>query len=105
MLIKIENMESKIIVISHSELVQYLLPIVSKLEKIEAYMSGEKNKNEAIYNDTDASHFLKVSKKKLQQLRNSRRIGFVRENDGRRILYKHEHLMEYLQTNELKRRK
>ena len=50
-------------------------------------------------------NFLKISKKKLQQLRNSRKIGFVRENGGRRIVYKHGHLMEYISANELKKKK
>ena len=98
-------METKVIVISPDALSLLFQPILDKIENIEKILSGKQSEKTAVYTDEQASQFLKISKKKLQQLRNSREIGFVRQNRGRRILYRHEHLMEYLQGNELKKRK
>ena len=79
--------------------------IATRLDKIEKLISGQVAITAPTYSDAEASKFLKISKKKLQQLRNSRKIGFVRENGGRRIVYKHGHLMEYISANELKKKK
>lgn len=98
-------MDSKVIVISSSELTEFLRPIMERLEKMEARLSQNSSVTQSTYSDLEASLFLKVSTKKLQQLRNDRKIGFIREDDGRRILYTHQHLMEYLQSNELKKKK
>lgn len=98
-------MENKIIVISPTELSQFLHPLLQKLEKIEAHLSGNSSKNKTVFSDAEAADFLKCSKKKLQNLRNSREIGFIRENGGRKILYKYEHLIEYLEKHELKKKK
>jgi excisionase family DNA binding protein len=76
---------------------------MQKLEKLEAYLYKKESKNNPVYSDAEAAEFLKCSTKKLQNLRNAREIGFIRENGGRKILYKHEHLMEYLMKNELKK--
>lgn len=98
-------MNNKLIVISSTEFAEYLQPILQKLGKMEEYLYKGSPANDTVYSDEEASRFLKVSKKKLQNLRNAREIGFVRETNGRRILYKHSHLMEYLQNNELKKKK
>lgn len=98
-------MENKVIVISTTELAEFLQPIMQKLDKMETQLSQNSSVPQKTFSDMEASRFLKVSKKKLQQLRNDRKIGFIRENDGRRILYRYEHLMEYLQSNELKKKK
>lgn len=98
-------MENKVLVISAVELVEYLQPILQKMEKMEAYLYKKDTQKNAIYSDAEAAKFLKCSTKKLQNLRNAREIGFIRENGGRKILYKYEHLMEYLEKNELKKRK
>ena len=98
-------METKVIVISPDALSLLFQPILDKIENIEKILSGKQSEKTAVYTDEQASQFLKISKKKLQQLRNNREIGFVRQNRGRRILYKHEHLLDYLQENELKKRK
>jgi len=98
-------MDNKVIVISPLEFSEFLQPILQKLEKMEALLLNKSSDNKAIYSDAEAAKFLKCSTKKLQSLRNAREIGFIRENGGRKILYKHEHLMEYLLKNELKRTK
>jgi len=98
-------MDNKVIVISSSEFTQFLQPILQRLEKIEAYLSTNNARGNPVYSDSEAAVFLKCSKKKLQGLRNARAIGFVRENGGRKILYKYEHLMEYLQNHEFKKKK
>ncbi len=98
-------MENKVIVISLPEFAEILQPILQKLGKLEEFLFKSSPTNDTVYSDTEASRFLKVSKKKLQNLRNAREIGFIREANGRRVLYKHNHLMEYLQNNELKKKK
>jgi len=98
-------MDNNIIVISQSQFAEYLRPILQKLDQMEAHLSKNNATNMAIYSDAEAAKFLKCSTKKLQNLRNAREIGFIRENGGRKILYKYEHLMEYLERNELKKKK
>ena len=98
-------MDNKVIVITPSEFNEFLQPIIQKLGKMEEFLYKSSPANDTVYSDVEASLFLKVSKKKLQHLRNAREIGFIRETNGRRILYKHSHLMEYLQNNELKKRR
>ena|ERR1700740_226966 len=98
-------MDNKVIVLSPSEFSEFLQPILQKLGKMEEFLYKNAPANDTVYSDEEASLFLKVSKKKLQQLRNSRKIGFIREANGRRILYKYSHLMEYLQNNELKKKR
>ena len=98
-------MENKVILISPGELTQFLQPILQRMEKIEAYLYANNARGHPVYSDAEAAEFLKCSKKKLQNLRNAREIGFIRENGGRKILYKHEHLMEYLENHELKKKK
>lgn len=98
-------MENKVIVISLSEFTEFLQPILQKLGRLEEFLFKGSPTNDTVYSDAEASLFLKVSKKKLQNLRNAREIGFIREVNGRRLLYKHSHLMEYLQKNELKKKR
>jgi excisionase family DNA binding protein len=98
-------MDNNIIILSQSQFSEYLKPILQKLEQMEAHLSKGNAKNNTVYSDAEAAEFLKCSTKKLQNLRNAREIGFIRENGGRKILYKHEHLMEYLENHELKKRK
>lgn len=98
-------MANEIIIISLEHFSEYINPILEKLERIEEFLSRNGPACQSTYSDLEASLFLKVSTKKLQQLRNDRKIGFIREDDGRRILYTHQHLMEYLQSNELKKKK
>ncbi len=98
-------MENKVLVISATELIEYLQPILVKMEKMEALLLKKDGSPKAVFSDSEAAEFLHCSTKKLQVLRNSREIGFIRENGGRKILYKMEHLMEYLENNELKRKK
>ena len=103
-LVEHPKMENKVIVISASELLEYLQPILLKMERMETILL-EKNSNiKAVFSDSEAAKFLKCSTKKLQQLRNDRKIGFIRENDGRKISYKMEHLLEYLDMHEFKRK-
>ena len=98
-------MENKVIVISPNEFSAFLQPILQRLEKMEAYLYRKDSNNKAVFSDAEAAEFLKCSTKKLQNLRNNREIGFIRENGGRKILYKLEHLLEYLESNELKKKK
>lgn len=98
-------MDNKVIVISSNEFTEFLSPIMERLEKMEAYLYKKDTQKNAVYSDAEAAEFLKCSTKKLQNLRNTREIGFIRENGGRKILYKYEHLMEYLEKNELKKKK
>ncbi len=98
-------MDNKVIVISSNELTEFLRPILERLEKMEACLQQKTVKNNQMYSDVEAAEFLRCSTKKLQNLRNAREIGFIRENGGRKILYRLEHLMEYLENHELKRKK
>lgn len=98
-------MDNKILVISSTELLEYLQPILQKMDKMEALLVKSTGSFQDVFSDSEAAKFLKCSTKKLQQLRNSRNIGFIRENGGRKILYKYEHLMEYLAKHELKKKK
>lgn len=97
---------NKVIVTSEAEFINFLNPLLQRLDKIEAILSTRGSDNScATYTDAEASKFLKMSTKKLQHLRNERKIGFIREDGGRKITYKHEHLMEYQNSNELKKKK
>jgi excisionase family DNA binding protein len=98
-------MDNTIIILSQSQFNEYLRPILQKLEQMETHLSKNNAKNASVYSDAEAAKFLKCSTKKLQTLRNNREIGFIRENGGRKIRYRHEHLMEYLTSHELKKRK
>lgn len=98
-------MDNKVIVISSGEFSEFLQPILQRLEKMEAFLYKKDTKSNAVFSDAEAAEFLKCSTKKLQSLRNDREIGFIRENGGRKILYKLEHLLEYLENHELKRKK
>lgn len=98
-------MDNKVIVISSNEFTEFLRPIMERLEKMEAYLYKKDTQINAVYSDAEAAEFLKCSTKKLQSLRNSRAIGFIRENGGRKILYKLEHLLEYLGSNEMKKKR
>lgn len=98
-------MDNKVIVISPGEFITLLDPILQRLDKMESFLYQENTKTNAVYSDAEAAEFLKCSTKKLQNLRNAREIGFIRENGGRKILYKYEHLMEYLENHELKKKK
>jgi hypothetical protein len=98
-------METKVIVISPTELSDFLQPILQRLEKIEAYLTQKDTNSQRVFTEAEAAEFLKCSTKKLQNLRNCRKIGYIRENDGRKILYTIEHVLEYLAINELKRKK
>ena len=98
--------DNKVIVISASELIEeYLQPILERMQKMEAILLKKDDSHKAIFSDSEAAIFLNCSTKKLQSLRNSRAIGFIRENGGRKILYKIQHLMEYLENNEFKKKK
>lgn len=98
-------MENKVLVISASDLAEYLQPILQKMEKMEAILLQKGGSQKAVFSDSEAAEFLNCSTKKLQSLRNTRAIGFIRENGGRKILYKIQHLMEYLENHEFKRKK
>ena len=98
-------MENKVLVISASDLVEYLRPILLQMEKVEALLLKKDGSQKTVFSDKEAAEFLSCSTKKLQSLRNSRSIGFIRENSGRKILYKLEHLLEYLSGNEMKKKK
>lgn len=97
--------DNKVIVISASELIGgYLQPILERMQKMEAILLKKDGSQKAVFSDSEAAEFLNCSTKKLQSLRNTRAIGFIRENGGRKILYKIQHLMEYLENNEFKRK-
>ncbi len=97
---------NKVIVIGATEFLNLLEPLFYRLDKMESIMlnTGASGRS-LIYSEFEASKFLKVSTKKLQLLRNARKISFIREDGGRRVLYKSEHLLEYLDKHELKRKK
>lgn len=98
-------MDNKVIVISVEEFLNILNPLSQRLGKIESLLMSNSTTVNSLYTDTQAAKFLKVSTKKLQHLRNARKIGFIREDGGRKITYTHEHLLEYLSSNELKKKK
>lgn len=98
-------MANNIVLLTSENFSEYIAPLLKKLELIENYLFTNNSVNQRTYSDSEASIYLKISKKKLQSLRNARKIGFIRENGGRRIIYKHDHLVEYLASHELKKKK
>ncbi|MES2514734.1 MAG: helix-turn-helix domain-containing protein [Bacteroidota bacterium] len=98
-------MENRVIVISEMDFLNSLKPLLQRLDKIETMLSQNSAEVNSTYSDAQAAEFLKMSTKKLQHLRNARKISFIREDGGRKITYTHEHLMEYLKSNELKKKK
>lgn len=89
-----------------NDIQEILKPIYQKLDFIIQQMqSGNSAIQKNIYSDEEAADYLRMSVKKLQLLRNTRKIGFIRENGGRKILYRHEHLLEYLAEHELKKKR
>lgn len=98
--------ESKIIVISESAFISsFLQPIQKRLEYLEALLVKISTSKDSIYSDKAAAAFLQMSTKKLQHLRNERKIGFIREEGARKITYRHEHLLAYLAQHEFKAKK
>ena len=104
-IIKMIERFNKVIVTSEAEFLNFLNPLLQRLDKIEAMLYKGSDNSNSTYTDAEAAKFLKMSTKKLQHLRNERKIGFIREDGGRKITYKHEHLMEYQTANELKKKK
>ncbi len=96
---------NKVIVISVEEFLSILNPLFQRIDHFESLLSQKSSTVNSIYSDADAAKYLNMSTKKLQHLRNSRKIGFIREDGGRKITYKHEHILEYLEANELKKKK
>lgn len=98
--------ESKIIVISEAAFVSsFLQPIQKRFEYLEDLLLKISTSKESVYSDKAAAAFLKMSTKKLQHLRNERKISFIREDGGRKVTYKHEHLLAYLAQHEFKTKK
>ena len=98
--------ETKILFGDAQELGSSFNMLSGKLDTIIAFLEkGNSSPNKQIYSDAEAAKYLRMSTKKLQSLRNARKIGFIRENGGRKILYCYEHLLEYLKLHELKKRK
>ena len=96
----------KIVVSDIRDIEQLLKPINQKLDTIiEYFRAGDSSIAKKVYNNAEAVEYLKISVKKLQNLRNGQQIGFVRGNGERRVLLKHEHLVKYLLANELKRKR
>jgi|JI10StandDraft_1071094.scaffolds.fasta_scaffold67698_6 predicted subunit of tRNA(5-methylaminomethyl-2-thiouridylate) methyltransferase len=96
---------NKVIVISVEEFLNILNPLFQRLDHFESLLSQKFSIVNSTYSDAEAAKYLNMSTKKLQHLRNARKIGFIREDGGRKITYKHEHLLEYLASNELKKKK
>lgn len=93
------------LLIALDEAPEFFLPLTNRMDRIEKALSEFQQSREKVYSDTEAARFLNMSKKKLQSLRNTRQIGFIREECGRKISYLHEHLIEYLLKNEIKAKK
>jgi excisionase family DNA binding protein len=97
---------SDIIIIKQEELNRLLKPLIDKVDNLaKSFENAKAISNKAIYSEAEAARFLSCSTKKLQQLRNNHDIGFVRQKNGRKVLYRYEHLMEYLASHELKKKK
>jgi hypothetical protein len=96
---------SKVLIGSIAEFQELLEPLTNQLHSIIENLSLDRKNSAAVFTDSEAAKFLKMSKKKLQNLRNSRKIGFVREDEGRKISYHYDHLMDYLKRNEIKPKK
>lgn len=93
------------VLISLNEASELLEPINKRLEVIEENQRKLLLNSNKVFSDKEASDFLRMSCKKLQTLRNNRKIGFVREEYGRKITYKMQHLIDYLNANEIKAKK
>ena len=96
----------KIIVGDIRDIEELLKPINQKLDTIiEYFLTGNSPIAKTVYGNVDAAKYLRMSTKKLQNLRNARKIGFIREDGCRTVLYRHEHLVEYLLAHELKKKR
>lgn len=93
------------VLISLNEASELLEPINKRLEVIEENQRKLLLNSNKVFSDKEASDFLRMSCKKLQTLRNNRKIGFVREPYGRKISYKLQHLLDFLNSNEIKAKK
>ena len=93
------------VLISLNEACELLEPINKRLEVIEENQRKLLLNSNKVFSDKEASDFLRMSCKKLQTLRNNRKIGFVREPYGRKISYKLQHLLDFLNSNEIKAKK
>ncbi len=93
------------LLVSLNEVTEILQPILSRLEKMEENQAKLQSNSNRVFSDQEAATFLRMSTKKLQNLRNKRMIGFVRQEYGRKILYTLEHLLDYLKRNEIKAKK
>ncbi len=100
-----ENSIGKILVLSVDDAPDLFEPFIKRIETLEAEHKKYKQTTLGVYTDAEAARFLKVSKKKLQTLRNTSKIGFCREEYGRKITYKLQHLTDYLERNEFKPKK
>ena len=93
------------VLITLNEASEILEPINKRLEVIEENQRKLLLNSNKVFSDKEASDFLRMSCKKLQTLRNNRKIGFVREPYGRKISYKLQHLLDFLNSNEIKAKK
>ncbi|UPT65581.1 MAG: helix-turn-helix domain-containing protein [Sphingobacteriales bacterium JAD_PAG50586_3] len=95
-----------VLVITVEELDKRLMSLNDKMDSLsKLFTQSSAISAKAIYSEIEAAKFLSCSTKKLQNLRNNREIGYIRESGGRKVLYRFEHLMEYLASHELKKRK
>lgn len=93
------------LLVSVEELTEEFKPLINRLEKVEEIQIKLLSNFNAVFSDKEAAAYLKVSRKKLQTLRNKREISFVREFMGRKVTYTLAHLLDYLKKNEIKAKK
>ncbi len=68
----------KVIVICESQFLNLFNPVIQRLDNIESLLSQKFSIVNSTYSDGEAARNLNMSTKKLQHLRNARKIGFIR---------------------------
>jgi hypothetical protein len=88
--------------------VNYVLMEESQLlaleEKVEGILDKVSNSTsrKLCYTDDEVALMFNVKKKTLAKYRNEGKLGFVKPANGRVILYKEQHVQDFLDQNEFK---
>ena len=79
----------------------HLLALEEKVEGILDKVSNSTSRK-MCYTDDELSLMFNVNKKTLAKYRSEGRLGYVKPENGRVILYKDEHVQDFLDNNEFK---
>lgn len=79
----------------------HLLALEKKVEGILDKVSNSPSRK-LCYTDDEVAHMFNVKKKTLAKYRSEGRLGYVKPENGRVILYKEQHVQDFLDSNEFK---